>query len=99
MRGRTFRLKIDRPNAAEFLGHWNADRPAMMPTPYNKGDLVKVVMVSRMGDCGITTDLKKENGYATRVLPADLDPVEPLPDGVCALCNRERVAHQEIGCV
>lgn len=41
------------------------------------GTRVKVVMVSRFGDCGITTDLKKTNGYSTRVMPWQL---ELLPD-------------------
>lgn len=41
------------------------------------GTKVKVVMVSRFGDCGITTDLKKENGYSNRVMPFEL---AQLPD-------------------
>lgn len=39
------------------------------------GTTVKVVMVSRFGDCGITTDLKKENGYSNRVMPWDLEEI------------------------
>lgn len=37
------------------------------------GTKVKVVMVSRFGDCGITTDLKREYGYSNRVWPWDLE--------------------------
>jgi hypothetical protein len=76
MHGKIFRLKIDVPHAREYLGYWNATEPAMKPTPYKAGDLVKVVMVSRFGDCGITTDLKKENGYAARVEPESLELVQ-----------------------
>lgn len=39
------------------------------------GTAVKVVMVSRFGDCGITTDLKKKTGYSNRVMPWDLEEV------------------------
>ena len=39
------------------------------------GTKVKVVMVSRFGDCGITTDLKKVNGYSNRVMPWELEEV------------------------
>ena len=36
------------------------------------GTTVKVVMVSRFGDCGITSDLTKEHGYSCRVAPSSL---------------------------
>lgn len=39
------------------------------------GTEVKVVMVSRFGDCGITTDLKKKTGYSNRVMPWDLEEI------------------------
>lgn len=39
------------------------------------GSKVKCVMVSRFGDCGITTDLAAEYGYSFRVDPIDLDSV------------------------
>ncbi len=44
-------------------------------TPYlfKKGDLVKVVMVSRFGDCGITYNIEATHRYQARVLPEDLD--------------------------
>jgi len=37
-----------------------------------KGQRVRVVMASRFGDVGITSQLKKEVGYETRVAVADL---------------------------
>lgn len=36
------------------------------------GQLVKLVMVSRFGDVGVTEDLTAENGYGARVMLADL---------------------------
>lgn len=36
---------------------------------WSKGKTVKVVMVSRLGDLGITDRLQATNGYDTRVLP------------------------------
>jgi hypothetical protein len=39
------------------------------------GTVVKVVMVSRFGDCGITTDLKKTHGYTNRVMPWELEEI------------------------
>ncbi len=35
--------------------------------------LVKIVMVSRLGDVGITTDLDAENGYGARVKLDELE--------------------------
>lgn len=43
--------------------------------PLKGGTHVKVVMVSRFGDCGITTDLKKKTGYSHRVMPWDLEEI------------------------
>ena len=37
------------------------------------GTLVKIVMVSRFGDVGITTDLDAEHGYSARVDLSDLE--------------------------
>lgn len=34
---------------------------------YTKGDRVRVVMASRMGDVGLTKDLSAEHGYDARV--------------------------------
>ena len=39
------------------------------------GTVVKVVMVSRYKDCGVTTDLNKKNGYSNRVLPWELEEI------------------------
>lgn len=57
----TFRLKADTVNPHS---------PKL-----KAGTVVKVVMVSRFGDCGITTDLKKTNGYSNRVMPWDLEEI------------------------
>lgn len=38
------------------------------------GTPVKIVMVSRLGDVGITTNLDADRGYQARVLLSDLEP-------------------------
>lgn len=47
----------------EFTTHWAPP-----------GRLVKIVMVSRFGDVGITEDLDATNGYGARVCLSALDP-------------------------
>jgi hypothetical protein len=74
MYGKTFRLKIDR-KGGKYLGTWSNEGPDMEERLYKKGDIVKVVMVSRFGDCGITHNLDAVNGYETRVAPEDLEEV------------------------
>lgn len=56
----------------EWNGHdfmRSDSEPEFTEVPMPKGTRVKVVMVSRFGDCGITTDLEAENGYISRVPP------------------------------
>jgi hypothetical protein len=65
-----FRIRREYPHRPEF----------------KKGDLVKVVMVSRFGDVGLTKDLAAEFGYDLRVEPWELDLVDPLPADICRLC-------------
>lgn len=74
MHGKLFRLKVDRMGG-KYLGTWSNDGPNMEERPYKKGDIVKVVMVSRFGDCGITHDVNAVNGYELRVDPEDLEPL------------------------
>ena len=45
--------------------------PGHFKTRIKKGTRVKVVMVSRMGDIGITTDLTADNGYSFRIQCVD----------------------------
>lgn len=61
MDGQIFRLKADttNPHSPKLKG----------------GILVRVVMVSRFGDCGITADLTKDRGYTNRVFPWELEEV------------------------
>jgi hypothetical protein len=87
MHGKVFRLKADCDRAAEFTGRWKDGAPEMKATPYKAGDLVKVVMVSRLGDCGITKDLEKEHGYAARVMPEELEEFK-RPMQTCPECGR-----------
>lgn len=61
---------------------------------FHKGDLVKCVMVSRLGDCGLTNDMKAEYGYGLRLLPHELEPLGPIPKDVCPKCFYEKEAHE-----
>lgn len=76
MHGKIFRLKIDKMGH-HFTGVHGKEGPVMEDRPYKVGDKVKVVMVSRFGDCGITHDLNHPMGgmiyYETRVNPEDLE--------------------------
>jgi len=42
---------------------------------YKSGTVCKVVMVSRLGDCGLSQDLRSDMGYNLRVDPACLEEV------------------------
>lgn len=59
------------------MQHWlgrsdDAGQPMFHEVPLEAGHRVKIVMVSRFGDVGITEELTAENGYAARVLLDDL---------------------------
>lgn len=49
-----------------FLG-WERGEAKMQKVPLAAGHRVRIVMVSRFGDVGITEDLDSENGYGARV--------------------------------
>lgn len=86
MRGRQFRLT---KNYGDYNPRWQA---------YGKGTVVKAVMVSRMGDVGVTTDLSAENGYHLRVQPYELEPVEPVPTDICPVCFCVLAGHDHATC-
>lgn len=50
--------------------HYPTTEANMTDVPVPAGTTLKIVMVSRFGDCGLTDDLNAENGYHLRV---DLD--------------------------
>lgn len=55
---------------------WNQRRPGepeYTDKPLPVGTRVKIVMVSRFSDVGITDDLNAENGYHLRVNIADFE--------------------------
>ena len=54
-----------------FAGH-SPSGPQFFDVPMQAGSTVKLVMVSRLGDVGITDDLTAEHGYGARVLLEDL---------------------------
>jgi hypothetical protein len=55
-----------------YLGYSKDGKPQFREVPCEAGQRVKIVMVSRFGDVGITEDLNAENGYGARVLLDDL---------------------------
>lgn len=59
-----------------FQGYWDKGCPVMKEHPMSKGTAVKIVMVSRFRDVGITDDLSKEYGYCAIVQLDDLEPTE-----------------------
>jgi hypothetical protein len=65
MHGRVFKLACD-------LKGWDIGDGERTPD-LRKGQLVKVVMVSQLGDCGITRNLEARNGYEVRVEPEMLE--------------------------
>lgn len=56
-----------------YKGYWKDGEPAMKETNLPAGTTVKIVMVSRFGDVGITEDLHVEHGYGARVKLDDLE--------------------------
>lgn len=56
------------------LQKWNQRRPGepeYTEVPIPAGTPLKIVMVSRFGDVGLTDDLDAVNGYHIRVFPSD----------------------------
>lgn len=53
-----------------YAQQWAGNAPRFDTVLCPAGTRVKIVMVSRMGDVGVTEDLTKENGYGVR-LPLD----------------------------
>lgn len=59
-----------------YKGYWDDQGPVMQEEIVSSGTTVKITMVSRFGDVGITTNLSKERGdYGARVY---LDQLENL---------------------
>lgn len=56
----------------KYLGYWNDVGPVMEPVFMKEGTLVRIVMVSRFGDVGITPNLNDVVGYVARVSLEDL---------------------------
>ncbi len=63
---------------SHYAGHWEGGKPVMVNTECVAGQRVKIVMVSRFGDVGITEDLEAENGYGARVDIEDLYDFSPV---------------------
>lgn len=56
-----------------YLGYWNNSGPVMESIELKKGQLVRIVMVSRFGDIGVTDKLDDITGYVARVNLSDLE--------------------------
>jgi hypothetical protein len=54
-------------------GYWENNKPVMDKIDLPVGTTVKIIMVSRFGDVGITERLDSEYGYGARVQLDDLD--------------------------
>jgi hypothetical protein len=89
---------IDDPTQPEclraFLAHARAPAHGSSlgtPRPWlfadHKGKRVRVVMASRFGDVGITTELDRERGYQERVAVADLVNFAETPSGHARDCT------------
>lgn len=55
-----------------YIQRWQDGQPQFDKVACAAGTRVKIVMVSRFGDVGITEDLLAENGYGARVALTDL---------------------------
>jgi hypothetical protein len=55
-----------------YTGKWEGNEPQFEKVAVNAGQLVKIVMVSRFGDVGITENLTADVGYGMRVQLDDL---------------------------
>jgi hypothetical protein len=71
----TWPYKFARLKRPVEMWHWKGHSNEKGEPEFDKvlcesGQLVKIVMVSRLGDVGLTEDLAAENGYAIR-LPLD----------------------------
>lgn len=55
-----------------FTNTWKNGKPVMETINVNAGSMVKIVMVSRFGDVGITEQLDRQNGYGARVMLDEL---------------------------
>lgn len=76
----TWPWRIGKLRQPVVLRIWNGERdremnPMFIHRELPAGAHVKIVMVSRFGDVGITDDLDAEHGYHSRI---DLEMMEPL---------------------
>ncbi len=55
-----------------FTGKWKDGLPLMNEVPLESGHRVRIVMVSRFGDVGITEKLDSDIGYGARVSLGEL---------------------------
>ncbi len=89
LRGKRVRLALHRIDCDDYRGFVTtlAGRPCTLTDDqvrasviehaaklgWTDGDIGKVVMVSRLGDCGLAKDLSATHGYTLRVTPECLE--------------------------
>jgi len=56
-----------------YLGVWDKNGPVYEPVPMPQGTLVRIVMVSRFGDIGITPILDDRVGHVARISFDDIE--------------------------
>lgn len=57
---------------SHYTQRWVGNEPQFREVPCEAGQKVKIVMVSRFGDVGITEDLSADVGYGARVALTEL---------------------------
>ncbi len=62
-----------------YQGRWENNEPVMRNEIVQSGTTVKIVMVSRLGDVGITNRLDADVGYGARVHLDDIDNLRANP--------------------
>lgn len=71
-----------------YQGYWAKDEktgehgPVMVPEEVKAGTKVKIVMVSRFGDIGITNKLDTDVGYGARVEFEDIERIDDVENTV-----------------
>ena len=64
---------------SKYLGRFDDNGPVMERWTAKAGTTVKIVMVSRFGDVGITEDLASERNYRARLTLDKLDNLRVQP--------------------
>lgn len=73
--------KLRKPiDMRHYTGRWEGNAPQFNTVSCPAGQTVKIVMVSRLGDIGITEDLSADVGYGARVQLEELYDFSNTPE-------------------